>query len=104
MLDFVPKLSCAYCDMNMIINDEKYMDEKIPNYHLFLSENVFKDFHWAYTTIRYKFDLRQCFVHVACPKCVDQSGDYEDDGQLTLEAEIELTREYNTEEETTNEE
>lgn len=103
MLDFLPKLTCSYCDMTLIINQEKYHLQVNSLYHYFLMTNTYNDFSWRYNTFPCDDNADECYVHVACPKCIVESGDYNSKGWLKVEAELRLLKEFNKDCEQENE-
>lgn len=95
MLDFVPKLSCSYCNLTVIIDQEKYYLQPNSLYHYFLMTNTYNDFNWRYNVFPCDDNVDECYVHVACPKCIVESGDYDSKGWLKIESEIRLLKEFN---------
>lgn len=94
MIEFIPKISCSYCDLEMIIDNEAYYLSSQPDHYcVYLSHKLYQDYKWTFHEFPSKTP-EFIVAHVACPKCVHEQLDYDDDGDLTFEAKLGLFREY----------
>ena len=94
MIEFIPKISCSYCDLEIMIDDEEYyLSSRPDDYYVYLSHKLYSDYKWTFHEFPSK-DPKFINAHIACPKCVGEHPDYEDGGNLTFEAKIGLARAY----------